>query len=157
MKRLPRIFLAFIRLAAGVAAAKLVVPPLEVWQSATATEPPAHSELPITIFRIGDLLERNQLPTIDSEISEIQSASRFDRYSNRRGELVQLIETKIDPDSWMDSGAQGPVRGRIHGAGDALIVTQTPANTKAIDAFLESLRNGGGTKNAKTESARSGN
>jgi len=157
MRRLRKIFLALFWLAAGLGAAKLIVPPRQIWQTPKMSNSAEHAELPTTVFRVGDLLEREQLPTIDSEISGIEHESPFTRYSDRRGELMQMIEAKIDPDSWMDNGAQGPIRGRIHGAGDVLVVTQTRANTKAIDAFLESLRYGGTAKNAKTANAPLGN
>lgn len=131
--------------------AKLVVPPREVWQRPAAVST-AHSELPLTIFRIGDLLERDQLSDVDSEISDIDKKSNFTRSWNRRWKIVRMIETQIDPDSWIDNGSPGPVRGIIRGVGDKLIVTQTPANTKGVEVFLESLRNGSGTKYVKPAS-----
>jgi len=155
LKRLPRILLILICLAAGFAAAKLVVPPREVWQRPVVTGTAAHLELPTTIFRVSDLLERDQLSGVDTEISDANKTSNFTRYWNRRWKIVRMIETQIDPDSWIDNGSPGPVRGIIRGVGDKLIVTQTPANTKAIEVFLESLRNASETKNVKPASSQS--
>ena len=119
--------------------AKLVIPPREVWEKPPRLDLPDHPQFATTVFRIGGLLERDQ-PLVKKEAisSDAVSQSRFTRYVIRRDEVVRLIERQIAPDSWKDAGGQAGLKAE----GDKLFVQQTPANIKAIDGLLESLRNG---------------
>ena len=123
--------------------AKLVIPPREVWEKPPRIDPPDHSQFATTIFRIGDLLEGDQ-PLVKKEAigSEAESQSTFTRYVIRRDEVVRLIERQIAPDTWKDAGGQAGLKT----GGDKLFVEQSPANVKAIEALLESLRNRKGSE-----------
>lgn len=139
MKRLSRILLALGCLVAGFAMAKLVIPPREVWEKPARFDAPDHPQFATTIFCIGDLLEGDQ-PLVKKEAigSEAESQSTFTHYVIRRDEVVRLIERQVAPDTWKDEGGQSVLKAE----GDKLFVEQTPANVKAIDGLLESLRNG---------------
>jgi len=126
-------------LAAGFATAKLVIPPREVWEKPPRIDPPDHPQFATTVFRIGDLLEGEQ-PLVKKEpkVVEAEGQSRFTRYVIRRDEVVKVIERQIAPSTWKDAGGQAGLKAE----GDKVFVEQTPANVKAIDGLLESLRNG---------------
>lgn len=123
----------------GFAIAKFVIPPREVWEKPPGIDPPDHPQFATTIFRIGDLLERDQ-PLVKKEPKDAESESQspFTQYVIRRDEVVKLIERQIAPDTWKDAGGQAGLKAK----GDKLFVEQTPAIVKAIDGLLESLRNG---------------
>jgi hypothetical protein len=67
-----------------------------------------------------------------------QERPKQDRVDN----LIKLLEELIDPTSWRDAGGQ---IGSLRALGTSLIVSQTEANQKQIQAVLDDVRRDQGT------------
>lgn len=51
-------------------------------------------------------------------------------------EIIRVMQEMVDPDSWRDNGG---VAGAVRELGGRLVVTQTRANHRLLDAFLKEL------------------